>query len=90
MVFSGRESGNTSSLLAEVSHGKRRKEGKDTGLRCILYRACTGVSLITSNSLVTCDTTSRTGLRDNNCALRKFLACSPNRANAFHIKGNRF
>ena len=28
MVFSGRESGNTSSLLAEVSHGKRRRKGK--------------------------------------------------------------
>ena len=28
MVFSGRESGNTSSLLAEVSHGKKRRKGK--------------------------------------------------------------
>ena len=75
MVSSGRESGNTSSLLAEVSHGKRGRKGKretSTGLRCILYRACTGVSLITSNSLVTCDTTSKTGLRDNNCGLRTF------------------
>ena len=54
MVFSGRESGNTSFLLAEMSHGKRIRKGKretSAGLRCILYRACTGVSLITSNSL---------------------------------------
>ena len=75
MVFSGTESGNTSSLLAEVSHGKRRRKGKretSAGLRCILYRACTGDSLKTSNSFVTCDTTSRTGLRDNNCGLRNF------------------
>ena len=32
MVFSGRERGNTSSLLAEVSHGKRRRKGKRDGL----------------------------------------------------------
>ena len=28
MVFSGRESGNTSFLLAEMSHGKRIRKGK--------------------------------------------------------------
>ena len=73
MVFGGGERGNTSSLLAEVPHGKRRKKGMretSAGLRCIFYRAGTDVSLIISNSLVTCDTTSRTGLRDNNCGLR--------------------
>ena len=38
----------------------------------MFYHACTGVSLPTSNVLVTCDTTYRTGLRDNNCGLRNF------------------
>ena len=32
MVFSGGGSGNISSLLAEISHGKRRRKGKRDGL----------------------------------------------------------
>ena len=42
------------------------------GLRCVFYHACTGVSLTTSNGLVTCDTTYWTGLHENNCGLRNF------------------
>ena len=59
------------------------------GLRCVFYHACTGVSLTTSNGLVTCDTTYWTGLHENNCGL-KFPACSLDRAREFHINLNRF
>ena len=53
----------------QVSHSKRETS---TGLRSVFYHACTGVSLTTNNLLVTCDTTYRTGLRDDNCGLKHF------------------
>ena len=37
-----------------------------------ITRVQTGVSLTTSNILGTCETTYRTGLRDNNCGIRNF------------------
>ena len=37
-----------------------------------ITRVHTGVSLTTSNILGTCETTYRTGLRDNNCGIRNF------------------
>ena len=52
-------------LLAEVSRGKKRWRGKretSAGLRYVFYDPCTGVSLTTSNVLVTCDKTYRTRL----------------------------
>ena len=72
------------SLLAEVSHGKRRRRwDRETpcGLRYVFYRSCTCVALITGDGSVTCDTTCRTGLRDNTCFIR---------ARTFHLERNQF
>ena len=72
------------SLLAEVSHGKRRRRwDRETpcGLRYVFYRSCTCVVLITGDGSVTCDTTCRTGLRDNTCFIR---------ARTFHLERNQF
>ena len=49
-----------------------RKRETSAGARCVFYHPCTGVLLTTSNVLVTCDTTYRTGLRDNSCGLKNF------------------
>ena len=69
----------------------RGKRKTSAGPRCVFNHSCTGLSLTISNVLVTCDTTYRTGLRDNKCALRNFqLAALAYRARAFHIKRNRF
>ena len=81
------------SLLPEISHGKRKMAERgetSAGLRCVFYHARTGVSSTAGDVLVTCDTTYRTGLRDNNCPrAQKFLARSLDRACAFHIERNR-
>ena len=53
---------NHSSLLAELSRKERKERETSAALRCVFYHACTGLSLPTSNVLVTCDTTYRTGL----------------------------
>ena len=52
------------SLLAEVSHGVKKKCAACTVL------ASTGVSFTTSKVLITCDTTYRTSFHNNNCGLR--------------------
>ena len=52
------------SLPAEVSHGMKKKCTECTVL------ASTGVSFTTSKVLITCDTTYRTSLHNNNCGLR--------------------
>ena len=65
---------NFCSLLAEVSHGKRKmiwKRGTSDDPQCTFYHGCTGVSLTTSNILVMCDTTYWT-CSCNNCALTNF------------------
>ena len=57
------------SLLAEVSHGQRRRRwDRETsrGLHTFFYHASTCVPLRTGDVSVTCDTTCRTGFRDNN------------------------
>ena len=76
-----------------LSHGKRKMaEGRETsaGLQFVFYHARTVVSSTAGDVLVTCDTTYRTGLRDNNCPrAQKFVACSLDRARAFHIERNR-
>ena len=59
------------------------------GLRCVFYHACTGVSLTTSNALVTCDNLLNRFARKQLWA-QKFPACSLDRARVFHIKLNRF
>ena len=49
------------------------------------------VSLATSNVLVTCETTCKTGLRDNNCRVRNFCVQSQKQSQpASHIKRSRF
>ena len=58
--------------LTAREEGEERERETSTGLRSVFYHACTGVSLTTNNLLVTCDTTYRTGLRDNNCGLKHF------------------
>ena len=63
------------SLLTEVPRGERKMIGKEetsAGLRCVSSHACTGLSLTISNLLVTCFTTFRTCLRDDNRGLRNF------------------
>ena len=55
---------NNISLPAEVSHGMKKKCTECTVL------ASTGVSFTTSKVLITCDTTYRTSLHNNNCGLR--------------------
>jgi len=45
------------SLLAEVSHGDRKMNGRSAEIQRVSCRACSSVSLTTSDILVTCDTT---------------------------------
>ena len=41
----------------------RERRETSAGFRRVSYHACAGVSLTTSDVLLTCDTTHRTGLR---------------------------
>ena len=56
----------------ERNDTEEREREISAGPRCLFYHACSGVSLTTSNVLVTCDTTYWTGLHENNCELRNF------------------
>lgn len=71
------------SLQAEFSQGKTKRRGKkeiSASPWCVLYHACTGVSLTTTNVLVTCDTTEQPGLHENKCELRNFNGVSTGHA----------
>ena len=79
-----------STLLAEGLDGQGKIIGKgetSVGPRSVFNWLIIFVTF--SNVLVTCDTTYRTGLSDNNCGLQNFPAYSLNRARAFHIKQNQ-
>ena len=64
------------SLPVEVSHCKREMVGKRRTSAdfwyIFFYHGYTGISLTTSNVLVTCNTTYMTGLCDNNCGITNF------------------